>query len=123
MRTALSESHGLVETAAAAEQLESLHLYSSNFLAGVVRNLAVGGSIALLALLLVGFGRGDAEALSLPAQTTTIPTSTTEAGALGGDHGEAGNIGRQGLAGKVALQLGEPRPDELETARSPGDGP
>jgi len=97
--------------------------YSSNFLAGVVRDLAVGGSIALLALVLVGLGRGDAEPLSLPAQTTTIPTSTTEAGALGGDHGEVGYLGRQELVGEVALQSGEPRPDELARPRSPGDRP
>ena len=77
-RTALSESDGLVETAAAAEQLESLHLYSSNFLAGVVRDLAVGGSIALVALVLVGLGRGDADPSPLPVQTTTVPSSTTE---------------------------------------------
>lgn len=101
VRTALTASDGLVETAAAAEQLESLHLYSSNFLAGVVRDLAVGGASALLALVLIGLGRGDAEPVPLPAQTTTIPTSTTEAGALGGDHGEVGQLGRPELAGEA----------------------
>lgn len=87
-RTALTASDGLVETAAAAEELESLHLYSSNFLAGLVRDLTVGGAIALLALVLVGLGRGDPE-LPTPPVETTIPTSTTVAGALGGGSGQA----------------------------------
>jgi len=93
VRTALTASDGLVETAAAAEELESLHLYSSNFLAGVVRDLTVGGAIALLALVLVGLGRGDPD-LPVPPAETTIPTSTTVVGALGGVPGEVGQIGR-----------------------------
>ena len=55
-RTALSESGGMGERAAAAEQLEVLQLHSSNFLAGVTRDLAVGGTLALVALALMGFG-------------------------------------------------------------------
>ena len=78
-RSALSQSDGLVETAVAAEELESLHVRSSNLLAGVVRDLAVGGAIALLALVLLGFGWGAAEdPPGGPEPIATNPSSTTE---------------------------------------------
>lgn len=77
-RSALSESDGLVETAAAAEELESLHTLSSNLLSGVLRDLAVGGAIALLALVLVGLGWGTAEdAVGGPGSNAPSPSSTT----------------------------------------------
>ena len=77
MHNSLSSSHGLVETAAYADGLQTLGIKTSNFMSGVIHDLTVGSAIAFLALVLMVSGLGSKQDDQTP--TTPIPTNSLPA--------------------------------------------